>query len=299
MQFTWRIPLNFNTAVVIVVLALSLLLQRESLAAPAIWEIEGKTNKIYLFGSIHVASQSMYPLGASVENAFNNSQVLVVEVDEAQVDQVKIQQLMMSKGFYTGTETIKDHINSDTFKLLKRLLADAGIPYATVARMKPGVIALTLTVAKIVGMGYSPDLGIDRHFLQRSRGKKEIWQLETSEDQMNLLLSFTDDDLLLRHTLISLDKLEKMVTDLMTAWKDGNINLLEKLMLTDQLKDYPEFEPVMTRLIDDRNVTMAINIEQMLNGNSNYFVVVGAGHLLGKKGIVSLLKKKGLNIKRL
>ena len=81
--------------------------------------------------------------------------------------------------------------------------------------------------------------------------------------------------------------------------ESGNETVMEKLMITDQLKEYPEFKDIMKRLIDDRNVTMAINIEQMLNDDKNYFVVVGVGHLIGKKGIVSLLQKKGLPLKKL
>jgi len=269
-------------------------------AEPAIWKVDGlNNNDIYLFGSIHVANKAMYPLGEHVETAFKRSDVLVVEVDEAQVDQVKLQQLLMSKGFYEGTDTIKDHVSAESFKLLQRLLADTGIPYVTVARMKPGIIALTLTVAKIVKMGYSPELGIDRHFMQLARGKKDIQQLESSDEQIELLLSFSDEDLMLKHTLVSLDKLPEMISELMQYWKSGNEKRLEEIMISDQLKEYPEFKVIMERLIDDRNVTMTQKIEQMRKSNKNFFVVVGAGHLVGVKGIVSLLSKQNIPIKRL
>ena len=293
-------PLLFLQRLSIRLLALFLCgLSLVSNADPAIWKIEGKNNSVYLFGSIHVAKPSMYPLGENVESAFERSDILVVEVDEAQVDQVKIQQLMMSKGFFTGTETIADHVNADTLKLLQKLLKETGVPYVTVARMKPGIIALTLTVAKIVKMGYSPELGIDRYFMQRARGKKQIQQLETTEQQMNLLLSFSDDDLLLKQTLVSLDKMEDMVTELMKSWKNGDTKHMVKLMLTDQVEEFPEFDKILKHLIDDRNVTMAVKIQQMLNDNKNYFVVVGAGHLIGDKGIVTILKKNGLPVSRL
>ena len=148
-------------------------------------------------------------------------------------------------------------------------------------------------------MGYSPELGIDRYFMQRARGKKQIQQLETTEQQMNLLLSFSDDDLLLKQTLVSLDKMEDMVTELMKSWKNGDTKNMVKLMLTDQVEEFPEFDKILKHLIDDRNVTMAVKIQQMLNDNKNYFVVVGAGHLIGDKGIVTILKKNGLPVSRL
>lgn len=283
----------------LLILAITFVLPSLSFAEPALWEIKGKNNSVYLFGSIHVANQTMYPLGRNVESAFKSSEVLVVEVDEAKVDQVKVQQLMMSKGFYSGTETIADHVNADTLKLLQKLLEETGVPYVTVARMRPGIIALTLTVAKIIQMGYSPELGIDRHFMQRARGKKQIQQLETTEEQMNLLLSFSNDDLLLKQTLVSLDKMEEMITDLINSWKEGDAKRMEKLMFTDQIDEFPEFDKILKHLIDDRNVTMSIKIQHLLNDNKDYFVVVGAGHLIGDNGIVSILRKNGLSISRL
>ena len=268
-------------------------------ADPAIWEIKNKSNSVYLFGSIHVANESMYPLGATVQNAFDNSDVLIVEVDEAQADQVKLQELLMSRGFYPGAETVESHISKSTMKLLQDFLTESDIPYATVARMRPGLMAVTLTVAKIVQMGYSPELGIDRYFMNKARGKKTIEQLETAQAQMELLLSFSDDDLLLKHTLISLQEMDKMVKEMIDAWQAGDETKMETLMITDQLKEYPEFRSVFRKLIDDRNISMAINIQQLLNSNKNYFVVVGTGHLVGENGIVALMRKRGLNVKRL
>lgn len=273
-------------------------LSLNAFADPAIWKIQGRNNSVFLFGSIHVANKSMYPLGETVEAAFKQAQVLVVEVDEARIDQVKLQEIMMSRGFYSGTETIKDHVNADTFKSLQLLLANTGIPYVTVARMKPGIIAMTLTVALMVKMGYSPELGIDRYFMQRARGGKEVQQLESMEEQLNLLLSFSDDDLMLKQTLTSLEQLQQTISDLIKSWKNGDVKSLEKLILTDQLKEYPEFENVLKRLIDDRNVTMTTKIQSFLDDKKDYFVVVGAGHLVGEKGIVSLLKQNGVSAQR-
>lgn len=268
-------------------------------ANPAIWEIQGQKNTVFLFGSIHVANQSLYPLGEKIDKAFRQADVLVVEVDEAKVDQFELQQLMASRGFYQGTETIRDHIDTETFQMLQGTLKKSGIPYLSVARMKPGILAMTLTVTQVAQLGYLPELGIDRYFMKQAQGRKEIQQLETMEEQVDLLLSFSDDNLLLRHTLISLDKTPQIIDDLMSAWSDGNLDHLEKLLLEDQLKKYPEFKPVIERLIYNRNVTMAVKIQQMLKDNRDYFVVVGVAHLAGDRGIVSILRKNEFAVKRL
>ena len=266
-------------------------------ADPVLWKVQSERNTVYLFGSIHVADNSVYPLRPAIENAFNNSDVLVVEVDETQADQVKLNEILMTRGFYPGTETIADHINKETMQMLQRFLDQSGMPYATVARMRPGLIAITLTVARIVQLGYSPELGIDRYFILKARkNSKPIHQLESAEWQMELMLSFSDDDLMLKHTLVSLDEMDDMFKQIMDAWKSGDHKKVEEVMLTDQLKEHPEFEALFKRLFDERNITMTEKILDMLKQQENYFVVVGAGHLVGEQGIVSLLKKKGFHV---
>ena len=37
-------------------------------------------------------------------------------------------------------------------------------------------------------------------------------------------------------------------------------------------------------------------IEEFLRGDKNTIVIVGAGHLVGKDGVVELLRKKGLKV---
>ena len=266
-------------------------------ADPVLWKIQSKQNTVFLFGSIHIADQSIYPLRTTIENAYDNSDILVVEVDETQADQVKLNQILMTQGFYPGAETIADHINQDTMQMLQKFLGKTGIPYPTVARMRPGLIAITLTVARIVQLGYSPELGIDRHFITKARKeKKPIEQLETAEWQMELMLSFSDDDLMLKHTVISLDEMGDIFMEIMNAWKSGDNERIEAVMLTDQLKEHPEFEELFKRLFDARNVAMTSKILNMLEQSKNYFVVVGAGHLVGEQGIVSLLKKQGFTV---
>ena len=43
---------------------------------------------------------------------------------------------------------------------------------------------------------------------------------------------------------------------------------------------------------------MAEKIEEYLKTESTYFVVVGAAHLTGEKGIVALLREKGFSPER-
>jgi hypothetical protein len=269
-------------------------------AEPALWKVQSGTATVYLFGSIHVADKSVYPLNEQIENAFQRSDVLVVEVDETQADPVELNNLMLSKGLYPVPETVAQHIDKSTYQQLQGFLKKTGIPYATIARMRPGVIAITLTVARLQQLGYSPELGIDRYFMQKARAaEKEIAQLETAIDQLNLLLGFSNEDLLLKHTIISLDQADTLFKEILQAWKAGDVNKIEQIMLEDPVSDYPEFESLMERMFVKRNINMTQSISELLQTKQTYFVVVGAGHMVGDQGIVALMKDHGFTVNRL
>ena len=52
-------------------------------------------------------------------------------------------------------------------------------------------------------------------------------------------------------------------------------------------------------LIYDRNRKMVSKIEDFLKTKETYFVIVGAGHLIGGQGIVEILKAKGYTVEQL
>ncbi len=49
---------------------------------------------------------------------------------------------------------------------------------------------------------------------------------------------------------------------------------------------------VLAKLFDERNAKMAAKIEQLLQTDRTYFIIVGAGHLVGKNGLLALLGQK-------
>jgi uncharacterized protein YbaP (TraB family) len=53
------------------------------------------------------------------------------------------------------------------------------------------------------------------------------------------------------------------------------------------------------KLVDERNRNMASRIEEFLRTKETYFIVVGAGHLVGNKGIIEILRGKGYQVEQL
>ena len=64
-------------------------------------------------------------------------------------------------------------------------------------------------------------------------------------------------------------------------------------MIEDELAAHPEYRDLHKRMFDDRNLRMTDRIVEMQQAGGRYFVVVGAGHLVGDQGIVAMLERRG------
>ena len=78
------------------------------------WKASSGTNVIYLLGSVHVGSKDMYPLPTEVQDAFESSTALVVEVDINHLDKQKIQALFQGEGLYPGDDLLWNHVSKET-----------------------------------------------------------------------------------------------------------------------------------------------------------------------------------------
>lgn len=268
------------------------------------WQVSSDKITVYLMGSIHFADGSFYPLRSEIEDAYQRSEFLVVELDVNKIDPDAYHRLLSQKGVYTDGTTIKDAISNETWLQLRQQLRNLNVSYDAVKNYKPGILVLTLSAAQVMQMGFEPELGIDMHFLTKAaQTEKQVIELETLEQQINLFLNVPDGDLLLKESLYSLDESELLMADMIRFWKQGSEAEMNKLLFEDALNDYPAFAEIYDRLLYHRNQQMTLKIEQMLKHKAetetSYFVVIGSGHLLGDSGVVHKLEEKGYKAKRL
>jgi uncharacterized protein YbaP (TraB family) len=83
--------------------------------------------------------------------------------------------------------------------------------------------------------------------------------------------------------------------DIMRAWRRGDADALVRIV-RDEFRDVPSLG---RRLIDQRNQNWVPKIEEYIRSGRTYFVVVGAGHMGGPNGLLSLLRTRGYNIEQL
>jgi uncharacterized protein YbaP (TraB family) len=264
-----------------------------------LWKVQSEGNTVYVLGSLHMLRQEDYPLHKNIEDAFSKSDVLAVEANINDVTNLDLQTLM-EKAFYPENETLEDHVSQETYEIIKKETERLGLPLMFVDRQKPWFLALSLTSMELLKLGFNPIYGIDMHFMNKASGKKEIVELESLEYQIDLLSNFSDDDQesFLLYTLRDLHVFEQELQSMITAWKRGDPEALESIMKKSTAGDI-DMSTVYEKLINERNRNMVGKIEGYLEEDETYFVIVGAGHLVGEKGIIEILRDKGYTVKQM
>jgi uncharacterized protein YbaP (TraB family) len=263
-----------------------------------LWRVQSKTNMVYILGSIHYLKKEAYPLQEKIEKAFYQCATLVVETNVNDEKRKDLQKLA-GPAFYPGSETFEDHVSPKTNELVKKELVRLGIPLDLVWKQKPWLLAMTLASFEILKLGFDPNYGIDQYFLSKATGQKEILELESFDDQIALFSKFSEkeQELFLVYILKDIKVLERELNRLVQAWISGDTKNLEAIILRSVQED-KRLAPIYKKLIYDRNRNMASKIEDYLKTKETYFIVVGAGHLVGKQGIIEILKGKGFAVEQ-
>ena len=264
-----------------------------------LWRVQSKRNTVYVLGSIHLLKKDVYPLNRVIEDAFEKSNVLAVEADVSDISRLDLQKLMES-AFYPAGDSLDKHVSGKTFNLIKEETARAGLPMELVYNQQPWFLGLTLESVELMKSGYDPNYGIDKYFLSKAEGRKKISELESLDYQINLLAGLNDEEqeLFLLYTLNELKILVQEVDKLVDAWKSGAVEKMEST-ITRSLAEDRRFYTIYEKLIYKRNRNMAQKIDGYLKTNNTYFIVVGAAHLVGDRGIIQLLMDKGYSVEQL
>ena len=262
------------------------------------WQVTGDSARLTLLGSVHMAFPDVYPLREDLETAFENADALVVEVDITGTGAAEIQRLLLDEGMLPSGQTVEQYLSTPVWRSLLAYMDSHALPGDSFVRMKPGLLATTLSALRLAEFGMQLEHGIDRHFLNRVQGDKPVLELESPAEQVALLLDFPDADLLMAQTLLQLEAMEAIIAPVYEAWLEGDSATLNQLLLAQERSSHPEFEAIYQRFYDDRNHAMAHRLTELLAGEGHYFVVVGAGHLVGEEGIIALLQRTGFTISR-
>jgi hypothetical protein len=292
---------RFSTSPRPIVLAVAFAMLVVAQAAQAktfAWKAAGKGGTIYLVGSIHVMSESFYPLNPVLEAVFKESDLLVEEVDLAQMLDPMAQMSILTRGMLPSNQSLDKVISPATLALVQKATGDLGPAAGPLMRFKPWMLAITLQGMELMKAGFDPALGLDQHFYDQAKETgKGVQGLETVEFQISRFDAMTmeQQDRMLSETLKELATETETVGKLGEAWKAGDVPTIERIALADLKSD-----PLMyQRLLVERNKNWMPKIEALFARPGKALVVVGAAHLVGPDGLLAMLKAKGYTIEQL
>jgi uncharacterized protein YbaP (TraB family) len=259
-----------------------------------LWRISGKdlSQPSYLFGTIHMICASDIELSDSLRTAIRNANEVYLELD---MDNVIELMGVMSKMKMNGDTTLADLLSPDEYRKIRNFFADrpSAIPFALLEKYKPMLAASSLMEAD---MSCKNPISMEQLIMSDAKSKKKkISGLETMAFQLSIfdsipyklqakqLLKYVED--------YGKDNEKEQYQELITAYMSQQLEKLGKLTQRDDsgIQDF------MDVLVYQRNVNWVAKLKNILPEKS-VVVAVGAGHLPGDKGVISLLRKAGYKV---
>jgi uncharacterized protein len=262
-----------------------------------LWRVQSDKSNIYIMGSVHFLKKESYPLNKTIENAFDSTQKLVLEVDLKSEDAGRVQTVTIEKGI-NRDRTLQQNVSPETYSLAEKRAQELGIDIRALSPLKPWLVALTMTALQLQKLGFDPNYGVDRYLVERAvKSGKTIVGLETVAFQIGLIdqLPERDQESMLRQSLKEMDLLDRGLDQIVRAWSTGDVTTLEGLLLSG-MREYPA---VHQTVIVDRNRRWLPRIEKMIELGESTLIAVGAAHLVGKDGVIELLKARGYTVEQM
>jgi uncharacterized protein YbaP (TraB family) len=266
-----------------------------------LWEVVGLTNRVYLYGTVHAGRKDWYPLPKAVEDAFADSQALVVEADVTDTKALKQDEGAL---VYALPDSLRNHVSEDDYERFRKLLPRYRYPEEQVERMKPFMAVSMLVFSEWGRQGYYPEFSIENYLIAKAKAEvKPVKELEGVAAQMKLMDSLTEREnrLIFSGTVMALETglTDRQIQGLVDAWKAGDPDALLQVAreYNSQVKGAAEFED---KFIWSRHGEMMKKIEGYLNDTrERHFVAVGALHLAGPRGLLALLRQRGYVVRQL
>jgi len=260
--------------------------------------VEKDGHRIYLGGTIHLLREEDYPLPAVYERAYKESKRLVFELPPGSEGDGEVVLRMRQMGVFPEGDDLSQHVGEDTLKKVHAWADENSFPKSGINRMRAWFVALTIAAVEYQKLGADAGRGVDQYFekLAKQDGKPGAG-LETVEFQLSIFSKLSDklQEELLIQTFAEAETMQKDFVELITAWRSGNAARLQELLFRDADK-YPE---LMEDFLLKRNKSWVAPLLKYLAKGETVFVLVGAGHLGGKGGVLELLEAKGCKVKQL
>jgi len=268
-------------------------------ATPALWSVADADTTIYLFGTIHMLPPGTSWRSAEVDQAMARSQALYLEADVVS-DPAGQAAMVRRLGLLPADERLSNKLSAEQVSQLRIAASRMGVAMETLEQTQPWYAAVLITNAAIRAAGYSTDGGVEAGLRDDARNAgKEMRYLETMESQLSALASLSPEtqSAYLSFTITDIDQAAASLGQMMSAWRTGDADGLARVLIEDDMARLPALKEV---LLDRRNADWARQLDALLRKEpGEFFVAVGAAHLVGPDSVQEHLKALGVENTRI
>lgn len=257
-----------------------------------LWEISGKglSRPSYLFGTFHLMCKEDMHISKNLVKAINEAEEIYFELDLD--DPANTLGAMLYMNMKDG-KTLKDfYTDSEYTRLLNYLKDSLKAPMAMMQKIKPSFLE-ALLFTKF--MPCKKAVGFETELLKIAKeNKKEIKGFETIAFQASIFdsIPYEEQAKSLLKTIDSINQYKHYFDTMLLAYNSQKLKNIEEFMNKKEF-GMEEHKDV---LLYKRNADWVAQLKNILP-RKNVFIAVGAGHIVGKQGVIALLKKEGYTLR--
>ena len=267
-------------------------------AASPVWAIHGDHNTVYLAGSVHLLKAGDSALPAAFDRAYAGSNTLVMEIDLGKVDPMEAAGWMAQHGVLPEGTNLQKALGAARYQRVSLEASRLGLQMEMLDQFAPWVLGLQLMEMQYAKAGFDSEQGVEQQLEHRAKTDgKRTSGFETLEEQLGYFETLTPEQQskFLDLVLNDLHEVDSDTQEVIRAWRAGDSAKLAAL-LSDEYRQFPALYQL---LVTNRNKHWEPQLQQFLHEKDNYFVVVGALHLVGDGGLIQLLRKDGFKVEQL
>ncbi len=262
----------------------------------------------YIVGTYHLAPASFVDSIAGLRNAMEQTEQVCGELEMSQMMSVEGMQKMMQAMMLPEGKTLKDILSAEEMARLngfmtKFLGTDMSNPMVEqqMGRMTPQALNTQFTL--VMYMKHTPGFDasnlLDNYFQKAAAEKgKPVTGLETLDFQIKTLfngMSLERQKQLLMCLVDNYGYYDSMTVKLADAYFSQDIEKVKAVMDEKQNNDCDSTPAEDAAMIYNRNADWITKMPALMTDKATLFAV-GAAHLPGDKGVISLLRNAGYTV---
>lgn len=262
-------------------------------ASSIFWKIEydGKTS--WLFGTMHVPSPIFEKMPEAVKAAIANSEIFFSEIELDGKSQMEVMRSML----LPENESLELKIGKFRFEKLKAVTDKFMPPVSYEQLNKQKIWAATLYIAWPRTSAGTAPVDILLYEEAKTAGCKTAG-IESPQEQIAPLDAFTETEQiqLLEESIEEAEGNYKLLNSLMDKYIAQDLNGMAEEFFSKTSCYSPQLkEKFINSLLIGRNKLFIERLMPEIRKNK-VFIAVGAAHLIGEEGLVSILEKEGFRV---